>query len=168
MALSLYDATVTPCTRALENLAAFLGKAVKHAEQSGYDPAVLLEARLYPDMFPLLRQVQIATDIANRGVARLAGREPEPLPDTERSFDELGDRIRRALELIAAAPRPAIEADAGREIRFPLRGNEMVFDARGYVFSFVLPNVYFHVTTAYAILRHNGVPLGKRDFLGEF
>lgn len=167
MTLSLYEAAVPTCTRALENLAAILGKAAHHAEQNGIDASVLLNARLYPDMFPFVRQVQIATDIANRGVARLAGQVPASMPDEETTFEQLGDRIRHTLELLGAAPREAVDAGAERTITFPLRGREVTFEANSYLFNFVLPNVFFHVATAYAILRHNGVPLGKADFLGQ-
>lgn len=167
MTLSMYEAAVPTCARSLENLAAILGKAAQHAETNNIDPSVLLNARLFPDMFPLVRQVQIATDIANRGIARLSGREPASMPDDETTFDQLGDRVRKTLKLISAAPREEIDASAERVIRFPLRGREIEFDGQTYLLNFILPNVFFHVATAYDILRHNGVPLGKADFLGD-
>lgn len=168
MSLSMYEATVPVCIRMLSSLDQILVKAAEHADQHDIDPSVLINARLFPDMFALVRQVQIACDIANRGVARLAGMDPVSMADEETSFEQLRERISRTLEILEAVPRDAIDGSEQRSIRFPLRGHEMQFEGQDYLFQFVLPNVFFHVTTAYNILRHNGVVLGKRDFLGEF
>jgi hypothetical protein len=117
-------------------------------------------------MFPLARQVQVATDIAKRGGARLAGQEPDPVPDTETSFVELIDRVRTVIGFLESLTPEQLAGAEDRQITFLLRGQEMTFDGRTYLLDFVLPNVFFHVTTAYDILRHNGVELGKRDYLG--
>ncbi len=166
MNLSMYQALVPVCVRTLSNLDAILAKGAAHAESHDIDPDVFLSARLYPDMFPLTRQVQIACDIAGRAAARLAGTEPASVADTESSFDELSARIRHTLEILQGFGPEQIDGNEQREIRLQLRSGEMTFSGVDYLFHFVLPNVFFHVTTAYNILRHNGVVLGKRDFLG--
>ncbi|CAN5335040.1 DUF1993 family protein [soil metagenome] len=166
MALTMYQALVPPAARMLHNLAVVLEKAEAHADAQGIEASVLIEARLYPDMLPLSRQVQIATDIASRGAARLADKEPASVPDTERSFDELDQRIRHAIEYLESFPREQIDGSEERSIRFKAGGEDVTLNGRDYLLHFVWPNVYFHITTAYAILRHNGVPLGKRDYLG--
>jgi len=168
MAISTYDASVSVCVRTLGNLIGILEKAAAHCEANNIDPAVLVNARLFPDMFPLARQVQVATDIAKRGGARLAGREPDSVPDTETTFPELIDRVRSVISLLESLTPEQMDGAGGRQITFILRGREMTFDGKTFLLDFVLPNVFFHVTTAYAILRHNGVELGKPDFLGTF
>lgn len=167
MTLSMYQALVPGVVRMLGNLAAILEKAAAHAETHGFDPSVLVEARLYPDMLPLVRQVQIATDIASRGAARLAGQEPPGTPDTETTISQLGDRLRRTIGFLESFSPDQIDGSEDRSIRFKIRGEDVTFDGQSYLLNFVLPNVYFHITTAYNILRHNGMPLGKRDFLGD-
>ena len=129
--------------------------------------AVLLQARLYPDMFPLVRQVQIASDIARRGLARLAGVESAAMEDNEASFDDLIGRIETTLASLEAFTPEQIDGTETKAIELPIRGETLRFSGQSFLLLFVLPNVYFHVTTAYDILRHNGVELGKRDFLGE-
>lgn len=167
MTLSMFEAAVPPLARSLRNLAAILAKASAHAEAKGIDQAVLLQARLYPDMFPLVRQVQIATDVARRGLARLAGVESTAMEDNEASFDDLIGRIESTLASLAALSSDQIDGTETKPIELPIRGETLHFSGQSFLLFFVLPNVYFHVTTAYDILRHNGVELGKRDFLGE-
>ncbi len=167
MTLSMFEAAVPPMARSLRNLAAILAKAAAHAEARGIDPTVLLQARLYPDMFPLVRQVQIATDIARRGLARLAGVESSSMEDNEAGFDDLIGRIATTLTNLEAFTPEQIDGTETKAIELPIRGETLRFSGQSFLLLFVLPNVYFHVTTAYDILRHNGVELGKRDFLGE-
>ncbi|MDH3645920.1 MAG: DUF1993 domain-containing protein [Gammaproteobacteria bacterium] len=168
MTLSMYQASVPVLSHNLKSLDSILAKAKAHAEAQEIDPAVLLNARLYPDMFPMLKQVQIATDIGSRGICRIAGREPESMPDTETTFDELRARVRHALEQIESFRPEQIDGSEQRAIRLKLRnGNEIDFNGQSFLLNFILPNLFFHITTAYDILRHNGVPLGKSDFLGR-
>ncbi len=167
MSLSMYQAAVPALARSLTNLAAILAKAAAHAEARSLDPAVLLQARLYPDMFPLVRQVQIATDIARRGLARLAGVESTAMADDEASFTDLIGRLETTLASLSAFSPEQIDGTETKAIELAIRGETLRFSGQSFLLFFVLPNVYFHVTTAYAILRHNGVELGKRDFLGE-
>lgn len=167
MTLSMFEAAVPPLARSLRNLAAILAKASAHAEAKGIDPAVLLQARLYPDMFPLVRQVQIATDIARRGLARLAGVESASLEDNEAGFEDLIGRIETTLASVEAFTPEQIDGTETKAIELAIRGETLRFSGQSFLLFFVLPNVYFHVTTAYDILRHNGVELGKRDYLGE-
>lgn len=162
----MYKASIPVFSRNLKVLDAVLAKAAAHADAHGIDPSVLVNARLYPNMFPLVRQVQIATDIALRGAARLAGQEPTSVPDDESSFDELRGRLRHALETLGAYRAEQIDGSETRAIHLKLPSGEMKFDGQSFLLNFVLPNMFFHVTTAYNILRHNGVPLGKTDFLG--
>ncbi|WP_216901442.1 DUF1993 family protein [Synechococcus sp. CCY 9618] len=167
MTLSMFEAAVPPLARSLTNLIAILRKAAAHAEARGIEPAVLLQARLYPDMFPLVRQVQIATDIARRGLARLAAGEAPAMEDNETSFEELIERIEATLAYLATLAPEQIDGSEARPIELPVRGETLHFTGQAFLLFFILPNVYFHVTTAYDLLRHNGVELGKRDFLGE-
>ena len=165
-AVSMYRVTVPVLKRALRNLAHVLEKGQSHAQARKIDPAVLLGSRLALDMFPLTRQVQIAADIAKAGAARLAGREPPAFEDKESTFEELQARIARTLEFIDSLPAEAFDGAAGRRVSIKLGGNPMEFEGLHYWEYFVIPNVFFHAATAYAILRHNGVELGKADFLG--
>jgi hypothetical protein len=152
----------------LNALSAVLDKAEAFAKAKKIDSAVLLRTRLAPDMLDLTRQVQIATDQARRGSARLAGIEPPSVPDTETTIDELKDRITKTLAFVKGLDHKAIDASADREIVFPL-GPEKKGHMKGddYLNHFVLPNFYFHCTTAYDILRHCGVEIGKQDFVGQ-
>lgn len=168
MTLSMYEASVTVFRRLYVNLAAILGRAEDWATERGIEERVLLEARLYPDMFPLVRQVQIATDVGIRGVDRLAGREVSQVEDTETAFAELVARLGRAIEHLDGFEPSEFAGSEEREISLELRGQAVSFRGLNYLLGFVTPNVYFHVTTAYDILRHNGLALGKRDFLGDF
>ncbi len=152
---------------ALGQLRHVLSKAQAHAQDKSWDPAVLLAMRLAPDMFPLTRHVQIATDIAKNAGARLSGGEAPTFEDTETTFEELDARIARAIDYLKRLSADALANAETRAIVVPNRTRgDMHFTGRDYVDHFVLPNVYFHATTAYALLRHAGVPLGKADFLG--
>ena len=167
MSLSMYESCVPAARRALVQLKHLLATAVEHCAGKGEDPSALLDARLAPDMFPLLRQVQIATDLAKNGVARLAGIAPPPFPDEETSFAELQERIGRALAFVDSVTPAQFEGSETRAIAIPTRTyGDLHFEGRGYLQQFMLPNLYFHVTTAYALLRQAGVPIGKVDFLG--
>ena len=166
MPLTMYEASVGPFRRQLNALEQILVKAATHVAHKGYDPSHLLQARLYPDMFPLLRQVQIACDMAKSGAARLAGMEPPRHEDNETSFDELRARIGKTLAFVASIDRALIEGSEERPIKVPQRDRTLELSGRDYLFGYVLPNLHFHAATAYNILRHNGVELGKKDFLG--
>lgn len=166
MSIPMYQASVPVLARTLRNLSAILAKAAAHAEQHKIDPAVLLSTRLFPDMFPLLRQVQIATDMARGAVARLAGVERPALEDDETTIDELQARLGKSIAFIESMKPSQIDGSEEKSITLNLRGTEVQFAGLPYLLHYALPNVYFHVTTAYAILRHCGVPLGKPDFIG--
>jgi len=163
--LSLYDFYVPPMLRGLSSLSKILDKAEAHAEAKKIDPSVFLSARLYPDMYPLTRQVQIACDSARRGAIRLSGGEPSSVPDNEASFADLRARIARTVADVGAIPASAFDGAESRELTIKVRGSDMTFSGLDFVRAWSLPNFYFHLTTAYAILRHNGVELGKPDFL---
>jgi len=166
-ALSMHQASVPVLLRALKNLRHVLEKGEAHAREKGYEPTILLQSRLAPDMLPLVRQVQIATDTAKFAVARLSATESPRFEDAETTFDELYARLEAVAEYLRTFDDAALAGSEDRRITLTTRTRgELVFDGRGYLFGFVLPNVFFHLTTAYAILRHNGVPLGKMDYLG--
>jgi hypothetical protein len=163
----MYQASVPVLIHNLKALSAILKKGADHARARGIDPAVLVDARLFPDMFPLVRQVQIATDMAKGGAARLAGVEVPSFPDTESSFPELQERIARTIAFLKGIKPAQLEGSEQREVNLQMRLGAVSFTGQYYLLSWVMPNVYFHVTTAYNILRHNGVELGKWDFLGK-
>jgi len=166
MSLSMYDFSVPVFNRVLTSLSGLLAKASSHAQAKSFDPQILVDARLYPDMFPLSRQVQIACDFCKGATARLAGAEVPSFPDEERTVAELEARIRRTLDFINGFTSAQLEGSEHREITIALRGEKLTMMGLPYLTVFVLPNVFFHVTTAYNILRHNGVEIGKRDFVG--
>ena len=167
MALSMHQASVPVLVRALGNLREVLRKGEKHAAAAGYDPALLLQLRQAPDMFPLLRQVQIATDMAKNACARLAGVEPLAFPDDETSLGEVYARLDRAIDYIGGFTAAQLDGSEGRAIVLQTRRDgELKFDGQSYLLHYVLPNVFFHCTTAYALLREAGVAIGKHDFLG--
>ena len=169
MSHSFHSALVPPLVKNLLNLGHLLKRAEAHAEANGYPTAVLLSSRLYPDMFDLTRQVQISTDISRRGVARLAGRDAPSMEDNETELGELLNRISSSIAYIESVPPEEFIGAEQREIKLPIPstmgGGERIFQGEDFLRAFVLPNVYFHVTTAFAILRHNGVPIGKFDYL---
>jgi hypothetical protein len=167
MAISMYQASAPVFLRALGNLQGVLRKGEAHAADKGFEPGVLLQARLAPDMFPLLKQVQIATDLAKNCCARLADVEPLKFEDDEATFAELHARIERAVGYIGGFESGQIDGSEGRKITLATRSaGELMFDGESYLLHFILPNLFFHCTTAYAILRHSGVALGKLDFIG--
>ena len=168
MSLSLYDLSVPVFVQSLEALAAVMKKAAVHAEARKIDPQVFLTARLFPDMFALTRQVQLASDFAKGGAARVAGVDVPSYADTEASFDELDARIRKTVSFITSIPKEKFMGAEGRDITVPMRPEPRVFNALVYLRHGALPNFFFHTTTAYDILRHNGVELAKRDFLGVY
>ncbi len=167
MPLSMYQASVPVFIRALTNLSAILAKAESWAQARKIEPSVLVNARLAPDMFPLSRQVQIASDVAKGCAARLAGQEAPSFPDTESSFAELQARIEKTVAYLKTFQPSQIDGSETRDIRLKIGGNDLQFTGQDYLLTFVLPNIFFHVTTTYAILRHNGLDIGKKDFLGN-
>ena len=167
MTVSLYHASVPVFHQMLGGLSAVMDKAAAHAEAKKIDPAALTGARLYPDMFPFTRQVMIATDHAKGSSARLAGVEVPKFEDTETTFAELKARIQKTLDFIATLKPAQFEGAETRDVTIPLRSEPTTFKGRAYLFHFALPNFYFHATTAYDILRHNGVELGKPDFIHQ-
>jgi uncharacterized protein len=166
MPLSMYQASTPVFTRTLANLSAILGKAQAYCEARKIDPLVLTSARLFPDMFALARQVQIACDAAKGAVARLAGAEIPKHEDTEKSFAELQARIAKTIEFMASVAPAQVDGSEARDVVVKMRAGEVAFKGQPYLFGFALPNFYFHVATTYNILRHNGVEIGKSDFLG--
>lgn len=166
MPFSIYEASVPLFVRAFNNLNAIIDKAVTYAEVRKIDPLVLVNSRLYPDMFPFSAQIQRASDTAKATVARLAGVDIPSFADTESSFAELKERIARTVAFIEGLPTAAFAGAEDRVLRIQLRGQEVEMTGRAYLVGRQIPNFFFHVTTAYDILRHNGVELGKRDFLG--
>lgn len=166
MSISMYQASVPVFIHSLKALSGVLAKGAKHAEAKGIDPAVLLGSRLYPDMFPLTRQVQIASDNAKGPAARLAGMEPPKYEDNEASFPELQARIAKTIDFLQGLKPAQIDGSEDRQIVLQMRAGPLEFKGQAYLLHFALPNFYFHCATAYDILRHNGVEIGKKDFLG--
>jgi uncharacterized protein len=167
MKLSMYQASAPRFTHALRNLSAMLDKAQAHAEGKKLDPAVLGGLRLIADMFPLARQVQIACDTAKGAVARLAGVEIPKFEDTEQTIPELKARIARTLDFVESVSAAKIDGSEEREVVLQMRSGEQRFKGLQYLMGHACPNFYFHCTTAYNILRANGVELGKKDFIGS-
>ena len=167
MTISMHSASVPVFVRMLGNVLNWLDKAQAHAEARKFDTANYLGLRLAPDMLPFTRQIQIATDGAKGCVARLAGLEVPKWDDNEASFDDLRARLRKTIDYVQSVPASQIDGSEGREIVLPMRsGDTLRFTGQAYLLHFVLPNLYFHLTTTYALLRHAGVELGKKDFLG--
>jgi len=165
MSVSLYDISIPTYRRGLQNLSSFLDKAEAHAKTEGVDLATYAEARLAPDMHPFVRQIQIASDSAKGGAARLAGIEAPAMADTETTFPELKARIAATIAFLDTITKAQVDARHAAIIELPLPGRTMTFTAPDFLMQFSLANFLFHVTTAYALLRANGVPLGKMDFL---
>ena len=166
MTLSMYDASVAVFSARLKALANVLSAAEQSAADRKIDPQVFLTARLAPDMFALTRQVQIATDHAKGAPSRLAGREVPKYEDNEASFADLQARIAKTLDHLASFSAADLEGSEDRTIELRLGGREISLPGLQYLLHAAMPNFYFHITTAYDILRHNGVPLSKTDFLG--
>lgn len=165
MSLSFYDVTIPGYLHMLKNLAAVLEKAEAHAKSTGVDPASYLEARLAPDMHPLTRQIQMASDAAKGGAARLAGVTPPSYPDTETTWAEVKDRVAKTIAFVESIRREQVDGGESRTIELPLPGRTMTFTAVDFLHQFSQPNFFFHVVTAYGLLRMKGVPLGKMDYL---
>jgi hypothetical protein len=163
----MYDASLAPFIRMLGNLSAILHKAEAYAAERKIEPGVLLNARLAPDMYPLVRQVQIASDSVKGCAARLAGIDIPSYADSESSFAELQARIAKTQAFLGSVTAAQLDGSEGKSITLNFPGMELKFTGQEYLLHFVLPNFYFHLTTAYAILRHNGLDIGKMDFLGR-
>jgi hypothetical protein len=167
MPFSMSQAAIPPLELGLNALSAILDKAEAYAAAKKIDSTVLLNTRLAPDMFSLLQQVQAATDIAKNGASRLSGVEPPRYEDTEKTMDEIKARVAKTSAYVKSADRKQIDASADRQLTFPLGPvNKGEMKGDDYLNHFLLPNFYFHLTAAYVILRHCGVDIGKRDFLG--
>ncbi len=166
MSLSMHTITVPVFVRTFNAMNLWFDKAQAHADSRKFDSANYLGLRLAPDMLPFTKQVQIATDMAKGCVARLAGLEVPKWDDNETTLDDLRARVNRLVDYARSVPAEQIDGSEGREIVLAMRTGEMRMNGQDYALGFVLPNVYFHATTTYALLRHAGVELGKRDFLG--
>jgi len=166
MPISMYQASLPPIVHMLGNLKEILRKGAAYAEARKIDPKVLADARLFPDMYPLSRQVQIASDVAKGCGARLAGIESPKFEDKETTIDELIARVDKTLAFLSKLKARQIDNSEGRAITLKFPSMTLNFTAQEYLQGFVMTNFYFHVSMAYAILRHNGVELGKRDYLG--
>ena len=166
MTISMYQASVPVIQKSLTALKGVLAKGSAHAETKKIDESVFLASRLYPDMFPLTRQVQIAADFGKGPVARLAGVELPKYEDIETTFAELTARIDKTLAFVGSFKPAQIDGQEDRDINLTIAGNPVTFKGQPYLLHFALPNLYFHMSMAYAILRHNGVEVGKRDFVG--
>jgi uncharacterized protein len=167
MKISMHGMSAAMFTQALTQLHAILGKAIAHAQARSYDPTVLASARLAPDMFALNRQVQLTCDFAKNSVARLAGIDPPRIEDTETTLEELQARVRKTLDFLKTIQPTALEGSETRDIKIPLRTRTLEMQGLPFLQNWALPNFYFHYTTTYDILRHNGVEIGKNDFLGS-
>jgi hypothetical protein len=168
MTISMYSASVPMFKTLLNALSANLDKAAAFCEAKKVDPSVLINSRLAPDMFALARQVQIATDGPKGFMARIAGKEPPVYEDTEKTFDELKARIAKTVAYIDSFPASAIDGSEDKPITLKMRSGDVTYTGQRYLIGFVIPNMTFHCTTAYNILRHNGVDIGKKDFLGAY
>ena len=163
----MYQASAPLFRQGLTALTAILDKAVAQCVERKIDPAVLLADRLAPDMYPFTRQVQLAADFAKNTMSRLAGREPPRIEDVETTVPQLQERIARTLALVDGIPAAEVDGSEGRTITLSIGGQSMTFQGQPYLLHFALPNFFFHLTAAYLILRHNGIQIGKRDFIGS-
>ena len=166
MPLTIYQASVPVFIRTLTNLRNILAKGAAHAQARKIDESAFMQARLAPDMYPLTSQVHIATDMARAGAARLTGGEPPKYEDDENTFAELIARVEKTIDYVQSLPRSAFEGGDTRIITRPVRGQPKQFTGLNYLQQFIIPNLYFHTTTAYDLLRHNGVDVGKADYIG--
>ena len=167
MSLSMYQASVPVFVQVLGALSGVLEKAQAHAAAKKIDPAVLVAARLAPDMLPFSSQIQIACDFAKGATARLAGAEVPSWPDQEKTFANLLERVKRTADFVQTFKPAQIDGSEERDVKISVAGQPVTFKGQPYLLHFVMPNFFFHATVAYAILRHNGVELGKRDFVGR-
>ena len=168
MTISMYQASVPVFIRMLNNLVGILEKAAAYAEARKIDPTVLINSRLYLDMFPLARQIRIATDAALSGVARLAGMEPPKFEDNETTFAELIERVRKTIACVSGFKPEQIDGSENAKIELKVRDGTLTLDGLTFLLNRALPNFYFHIATTYGILRHNGLEIGKKDYLGKF
>lgn len=166
MSSSMYAASAPRFAHTLRNLDAILAKAQEYAAAKKIDPGVLLGARLFPDMFPLLKQIQIATDHAKGAVARLAGVEVPKYEDQEQTFEDARARIAKTIDFVTSFGDAQFDGAETRDVALRVAGRDLSFKGENYLLAYALPNFYFHVVTAYNILRHNGVEIGKRDYIG--
>jgi len=166
MSLSMYQASIPVFIRMLTSLSAILDKAEAQAEAKKIDLSALTKARLAPDMLPFTVQIQIASDTAKGCAARLGGIEVPSFPDTESTFPELKARIAKTIDFLKSVKPEQIDGSEQRDVTLKQRTGELHFKGQNYLLSFALPNFFFHVTTAYALLRHNGIEIGKQDYLG--
>jgi len=165
--MSFHDAAVPAFLQILGALNGILEKAEAHCKAKNIQPEVLLSARLYPDMLPFARQIQLVCDFAAKGCARLTGREVPSTPDTEKTFDELRQRVARTIDYVKSFKPAQFEGADARDVTFPLGpNNQMTLKGQQFLSGFSFPNFYFHAAIAHGILRHNGVEIGKRDFMG--
>lgn len=167
MSISIYDQSIARMTHMLKNLDRLVSKAEAYAEANDIEPSVLLQARLFPTMRDFVFQVQVATDMAKSGAARLAGAEVPKWSDDEATFADVHARIKKTLDFLATFTPEQFEDCESRELELKLGSHTVPFTGQSYLLGFVMPNFYFHTTTAYNLLRHNGLDLSKRDFLGE-
>lgn len=167
MTISMYTASAPVFLRMLGNLDKLLEKAEANAKERGFDANVLVNQRLAPDMRPLSAQIQLASDSAKGAMARLSGTTPPSMPDTETTIHELRTRIAATIDYVKSVPQNAVDGSEERDVVLKTPNGDIPFKGLGFLTGFALPNFLFHVTTAYAILRHNGVPIGKLDFLGR-
>ncbi len=167
MTISMYKASVPPLVRTLSNLAGILEKGAAYENSKGIDPSVLISTRLFPDMFPLAKQIQIASDVSRRGVARLAGLDAPSIEDNESTFPQLIERLQSSVAYLNTFTPQQIDGSEEKIISLPVGDDVYKFPGQAYLLAFVMPNAYFHVTTAYNILRHSGVEVGKLDYLGQ-
>jgi hypothetical protein len=168
MSISMYSASVPVFVHMLEGVTLWLDKAEAHAAAKKFDPSVYLGLRLAPDLLPYNNQIQIASDAAKFGVARLAGIEAPKFEDTEASLADLRERVRRTIAFLQSVPAAQVDGSEDKDVVVPRRAGPATLKGEFYLKHFALPNFYFHVTTTYALLRHNGVELGKSDYLRAF
>ena len=167
MSIAIFDQVVVPLRRMLGNLDKLVSKAEQYAADKDIDPAVLIQARLRPDMLPFVAQIRIATDTAKGAAARLSGSDVPKWADDEETFADVHERIGKAIDYLGTMKPEQFEGAEKRNIELKLGPRTVNFVGTDYITGFVVPNFYFHVTTAYAILRHNGIEIGKRDYLGD-
>jgi uncharacterized protein len=166
MKISMYSMSVETFLPMLGTLSSLLNKGLKHAAEKKFEPSVLVNARLAPDMLPLSRQIQIACDMAKNGSSRLAGQEAPRFEDNETTIEELLARVARTIDHLKSIPANAIDGSEDRDIKIPMRDRTLEMKGLPFLRTWALPNFYFHVVMSYAILRHNGIEIGKRDYLG--
>ena len=167
MAISMYKASIPVFIHVLENLMGIVDKGATYAESKKIDPAILINARLYPNMYTFARQIQIATDMSKGCAARLAGQDPPSYSDNECSFAELRSRLEKTIAFLKTFTADQIDGTEEKSVNLKVGGQPKSFQGLPYLTRYVLPNLYFHTSIAYAILRHNGVELAKKDYLGN-